>query len=527
MDTTVNIPVATVDEEHKIPLEVLKYVPKSSAVYYQFVPLRVVNGVLEVGMVDTNNLETRDAVQFIASKIGLPFKIYSITKEDFARALQSYEGLGSQVTKALGDLDYEIQAEEKNQVNTSAPSSKNKKEKDEVKIVEDAPVTKIVAVILQHASAGNASDIHIEPTGENVKVRFRVDGTLYASLFLPVAVHDAVVARIKILTNMKLDERRKPQDGRFSARVEGRKIDFRVSTMPTYYGEKVVIRILDPERQLHGFNDLGLTSNNLETFRRALNRPYGMILVTGPTGSGKTSTLYSMLHEIDREQNNVVSLEDPIEYSIAGVSQSQVRPEINYTFANGLRSILRQDPDIIMVGEIRDGETAKLAIQAALTGHLVLSTLHTNNAAGVIPRLVDMGIDPYLIAATLILAVAQRLVPTLCEESREEVPLEGGLRALVDKYLSEIPEKVRETIEVPKNIYRPQSSPTCPSGLRGRLAVFEVLEMDREFEQLMLATPTEEAVSTLARQKGFLTMREDALLKAFAAKIPFEEVSKL
>ncbi len=524
MDTTANIPVATVDEEHKIPLEVLKFVPKSSAVYYQFVPLRVVSGVLEVGMVDTNNLETRDAVQFIASKIGLPFKLFSISKEDFERALQSYEGLGSQVTKALGDLDYEIQTEEKNRTTASDVGSKKK---EEVKIVEDAPVTKIVAVILQHASAGNASDIHIEPTSENVKVRFRVDGSLYASLFLPATVHDAVVARIKILTNMKLDERRKPQDGRFSARVEGRKVDFRVSTMPTYYGEKVVIRILDPERQLHGFNDLGLTANNLETFRRALNRPYGMILVTGPTGSGKTSTLYSMLHEIDREKNNVVSLEDPVEYSIDGVSQSQVRPEINYTFANGLRSILRQDPDIIMVGEIRDSETAKLAIQAALTGHLVLSTLHTNNAAGVIPRLVDMGIDPYLIAATLILAVAQRLVPTLCEESKEAVPLEGGMRALVDKYLSEIPKAVREKIEVPQNIYRPQSSPTCPSGTRGRVAVFEVLEMDREFEQLMLATPTEEAVSTLARQKGFLTMREDALLKAFAGRIPFEEVSKL
>lgn len=524
MDPNINIPVAVVEGGKKIPLEVLKYVPKSSAAYYEFVPLKVVDGVLEVGMVDTDNLEARDAIQFIASKIGLPFKIFSITKADFEKALTSYEGLGSQVTKALSDLDYEIQNEEKNQVVSSAPRPSKK---DDVKIVEDAPVTKIVAVILQHASAGNASDIHVEPTADNVKVRFRVDGTLYASLFLPASVHDAVVARIKILTNMKLDERRKPQDGRFSARVEGRKIDFRVSTMPTYYGEKVVIRILDPERQLLNFGQLGLTEGNLETFRRALKRPYGLILVTGPTGSGKTSTLYAMLHEIDREKNNVVSLEDPIEYSIPSVSQSQVRPEINYTFANGLRSILRQDPNVIMVGEIRDSETAKLAIQAALTGHLVLSTLHTNNAAGVVPRLIDMGVDPYLIAATLILAAAQRLVPTLCEESKEEMPLEGGMRALVSKYLSEIPEVTRQKINVPKSIFRPKSSPTCPSGTRGRVGVFEVLEMDREFEQLMLQTPTEEAVSKLARGKGFLTMREDALLKAFRGQIPFEEVSKL
>jgi type IV pilus assembly protein PilB len=524
MDQNATIPAVKLEKDQKVPLEVLKYVPRSSATYYQFVPLAIKDGVLEVGMVDTNNLEGRDAIQFIASKIGVPFKIFSIAKADFERVLTNYDALGSQVTKALSDLDYEILDETKNE--PAAKAAKDEKGSD-VKIVEDAPVTKIVAVILQHASSGNASDIHIEPTSENVKVRFRVDGALYASLFLPSAVHDAVVARIKILTNMKLDERRKPQDGRFSAAVEGRKIDFRVSTMPTYYGEKVVIRILDPEKQLVSFDELGLTTANLDTFKRSLNRPYGMILITGPTGSGKTSTLYSMLHQIDREKNNVVSLEDPIEYSIPGVSQSQVRPEINYTFANGLRSILRQDPDIIMVGEIRDSETAKLAIQAALTGHLVLATLHTNNAAGVIPRLVDMGIDPYLIAATLILAAGQRLVPTLCDESKEAVPLDGGMKALVDKYMQDIPPEVREKISIPSTIYRPKSSPTCPSGTRGRVAVFEVLEMDREFEQLMLKEATEEAVSSLARKKGFLTMREDALLKAFAGQIPFEEVSKL
>lgn len=524
MDETLNIPVASLDEGQRIPPEVLKYIPKTSATYYHFVPLRVRDGVLEVGMLDPNNIEARDALQFIASKVGLPFKIFSISQADFDNVVKSYEGLTGQVNKALSDLDLEIQAEER-AAETSGARRAVKPE--DVKIVEDAPVTKIVAVILQHASSGNASDIHVEPTGENVKVRFRVDGILYTSIILPSSIHDAVVARIKILTNMQLDEKRKPQDGRFSARVENRKIDFRVSTLPTYYGEKVVIRILDPEKKLVTFESLGLSAGHLESLQRMIGRPYGLVLVTGPTGSGKTTTLYAVLSQLDREKNNIVSLEDPIEYSVPGINQSQVRPEINYTFANGLRHILRQDPDIIMVGEIRDKETAKLAVQAALTGHLVLATLHTNNTAGVIPRLIDMGVDPYLIAATLIMALAQRLVPRLCEESREEIALEGSYKALVDKYLSEVTPEVREKITLPNSIYRSKPSPTCPSGTRGRIGVFEVLEMDRDLERVLLETPTEEEINKLARKKGFLTMREDALIKALGGVIPFEEVSKL
>lgn len=519
----VDIPAATVEPGQKISQEILQYVPKSSATYYQMVPLAVRDGVLEVGMLDPGNIETRDALQFIASKSGLPFKIFSITQEEFDEAIKSYEGLTGQVGKALSDLDLEIQKEDE-----STKQIAKSLEKQDVKIVEDAPVTKIVAVILQHACSGNASDIHVEPGPDRVKVRFRVDGILYASLFLPSTVHDAVVARIKILTNMKLDERRKPQDGRFSARIEGRKIDFRVSTMPTYYGEKVVIRILDPEKTQLNLDSLQLTPRHREMVKRGLERPYGMILITGPTGSGKTSSLYAMLREVDRDQNNVVSLEDPVEYSIEGVSQSQVRPEIRYTFANGLRSILRQDPDIIMVGEIRDSETAKLAVQAALTGHLVFSTLHTNNTAGVVPRLIDMGVEPYLIAATLVLAIAQRLVPTLGEESKEVVPIEGVTKIMVDKYLEAMPPEVRQKVVIPAQVYHPKSMPTCPSGLRGRLAVYEMIEMDNDFERLIVeGQPTEDEIYKLARSKGFLSMKEDALLKAFDGKISFEEVAKL
>ena len=516
-------PGREIPKDHKIPADVLNYVSRNSATYYQFVPIGLADGVLEVGMLDPNNLEARDALQFIASKLGLPYKIFQISLGSFDNVIASYEGLTTQVSKALSDLDVEIKAE----AEEVAEVKKIPLTVAEAKIIEEAPVTKIVAVILQHATSGNASDIHIEPVSDKVKVRFRVDGALYTSLFLPASVHDAVVARIKILTNMKLDERRKPQDGRFSARIEDRKIDFRVSTLPTYFGEKVAIRILDPEKTLLTLPSLGLNELNLDRLRAAAKRPYGMILVTGPTGSGKTTTLYALLNEIDKEKNNAVSLEDPIEYNIAGINQSQVQPEIGYTFANGLRSILRQDPDIIMVGEIRDGETAKLAVQASLTGHLVFATLHTNNTTGVIPRLIDMGVEPYLIPATLIMAVAQRLVPTLCQDSKEAIQVEGGIKTMIDKELSGIPARTRQAIKVPTAVYRARRSAICPGGTKGRIAVFEVMEMTRELEKVILTNPSDAEIYRVTRENGLVTMREDALLKVFEGIVPLEEVSKL
>lgn len=521
------IPTREVPADHQIPPEVLNYISRNSVTYYQFVPLGYADGVLEVGMIDPANMEARDALQFIASKLGFPYKIFKISPTSFDHVLKSYEGLTSQVSKALSDLDVEIEKAKEEGDSRGLITPIAAQAESEAKIIEEAPVTKIVAVILQHATSGSASDIHIEPVGDRVKVRFRVDGALYTSLFLPNTVHDAVVARIKILTNMKLDERRKPQDGRFSARIEGRKIDFRVSTLPTYWGEKVAIRILDPERTLITLPALGLSPGNLEIIGREVKRPFGLILVTGPTGSGKTTTLYSMLREIDKEKNNVVSLEDPIEYNVPGMNQSQVQPEINFTFANGLRSILRQDPDIIMVGEIRDSDTAKLAVQASLTGHLVLATLHTNNTAGVIPRLIDMGVDAYLIPATLILAIAQRLVPTLCQDSKEAVPIEGSVAAMVEKELSEIPAHFRKEMKIPATVYRAARSATCPGGTKGRIAVFEVLAMTKELEKVILTNPSETEITKVARANGLLTMREDCLLKTFDGVVPFEEVSKL
>ncbi|HEU5114796.1 MAG TPA: GspE/PulE family protein [Candidatus Paceibacterota bacterium] len=513
------VPVRSLKDQ-TIPFDILKFIPEESANHYQFVPIAVKQNVLEVGVVDPDDIEARDALNFIASKVNMPFKVFLISEEDFQNALTLYKGLSGEVTKALSELETDIADIDKDSGDEKAPG------KGETRIIEDAPVTKIVATILRYAVEGDASDIHVERLSDKVRVRFRVDGDLHTSLVLPVKVHDAVVARIKILSNMKLDEKRKPQDGRFSARIEGRKVDFRVSTFPAYYGEKIVMRILDQEKGVKSLEDIGFSQRNLEAIRLAMKRPYGLILISGPTGSGKSTTLYAMLNEINDETKNVLSLEDPVEYNMEGVSQSQVRPEIGYTFASGLRTTLRQDPDIIMVGEIRDKETAQLAIQAALTGHLVLSTIHTNTAIGVIPRLVDMGIDPYLIAPTLILAMAQRLVSRICEGGKE-IPVEGAIGMMIEKEFSDLPEQFKKDIVPPPVVLEAQPSATCPNGVRGRMAVAEVVEMDRELERAVLGNATEEAIYKLARSKGMLTMKEDAILKAFKKEIPWSEVNKL
>ncbi|PIQ91406.1 MAG: hypothetical protein COV70_03920 [Parcubacteria group bacterium CG11_big_fil_rev_8_21_14_0_20_39_22] len=516
-----SIPVRRIGNE-SIPFDILQYVPEASANYYNFVPIGLKDGVLEVGVVDPDNIEARDALNFISSKINIPFKLFIISQSDFKKVIETYKGLSGEVTKALTELESELSDDDV----LEGETQKNA-EGDETRIIEDAPVTKIVATILHYATEGKASDIHIEHMDDKVRVRFRVDGVLNTSLILPSKVHAAVVARIKILSNMRLDEKRKPQDGRFSAKIEGRKIDFRVSTFPSYYGEKVVMRILDTEKGVLTLDKMGFSKRNLDMVRESITRPYGMILISGPTGSGKSTTLYSMLNEVDRERKNVLSLEDPVEYNIPGMSQSQVRPEIGYTFANGLRSTLRQDPDIIMVGEIRDKETAQLAVQAALTGHLVLSTIHTNSAVGVIPRLIDMGVDPYLIAPTLILAIAQRLVKRICPNTGKEVPVEGSIKALIDRQFEDMPEQFKSEVPFADTVLEIAPTEECPKGTSGRMAVFEILEITRQIEQVVLKDPTEVAIQKVAREQGMFSMKEDAIMKAFKKEIPFEEVNKL
>jgi type IV pilus assembly protein PilB len=371
---------------------------------------------------------------------------------------------------------------------------------------------------------GSASDIHIEPSPVKVGVRFRVDGTLATSLELPKNVHMAVVARVKILSSMRLDERRKPQDGRFSATFDDRKIDFRVSVLPTNHGEKVVMRILDTSKGVRSLQESGISPNNLEIIKRIVKEPYGIILISGPTGSGKSTTLRGMIQEVDTLTENVMSLEDPVEYNMDGVSQSQVRPEIGYTFAKGLRAALRQDPDIIMVGEIRDKETAQLAIQAALTGHLVLSTIHTNNSVGVIPRLIDMGVDPYLIAPTLKMAIAQRLAKTLCPGTGREEEIDKSVEMRMQAAFKTLPEKYKHIIPKSRTMLHPEPTPGCSTGYRGRTAVTEVLEIDEEMQELILKNASEEEFLQVARKKGFITIQEDSIIKALNHEIQYEEM---
>lgn len=523
------IPVRTLGET-KIPYDVLKYIPQESAEHYRLAPLGVVEEVLEVGMVDPDNIAAIDALNFIARKTGMPFKIFRITDQDLGKVLAMYKGLSGDVDKALSDLE----SEEK--TSGRKPDASDEEGMLELgnlagmtegggSITEDAPAIKIVSTILRYAIDGKASDIHVEPTSAGLRVRYRVDGDLHTSVVLPLETHRAVVARIKVLSSIRLDERRKPQDGRFSASFDSRQIDFRVSTFPSYAGEKVVMRILDRDQGFIPLDQIGLSERNLKLMRDAIQRPHGLILISGPTGSGKSTTLYSMLAELDREHKNVLSLEDPIEYHVDGIIQSQVRPEIGYTFANGLRTTLRQDPDVIMVGEIRDGETAKLAMQAALTGHLVLSTIHTNDAVGTIPRLIDMGVEPYLIPPVLILSMAQRLVRTLCPDTGKAIPLSASNRKSMEMDLVSLPKEHRFPIQ--DTVYEPERTAACPTGMRGRAAVFEVMEMTTAIEKIILTNPVDSKIWASAREQGMLTMREDATLKAFAKQVPFSEVNTL
>lgn len=517
------VPSFVIPEGFSIPEETLSYIQEESAMHYRIVPLVVEDGVLLVGANDPENLQVREVLNFVSTKHDLGYKLMFMLDADVTKAHEFYSNLKGEVTDALVTLKSELDAEIA--AGSEEPTEEEKKKKEVEHIEEDAPVTKIVATTLRYAVDGGASDIHIEPTEKKIVVRFRVDGELATSLELPINVHSAMVARVKILSSMRLDERRKPQDGRFSATFDGRKIDFRVSILPTNHGEKVVMRILDNESGVRSLEEAGITPHLLETIRRAIKEPYGIILISGPTGSGKSTTLYAMLSEVDRFTKNVLSLEDPVEYNIEGVSQSQVRPEIGYTFANGLRAALRQDPDIIMVGEIRDKETAQLAIQAALTGHLVLSTIHTNNSIGVIPRLIDMGVDPYLIAPTLKLAIAQRLARRINPGTGVVEPINKSTEVMIAEAFKTLPERYRERLPKSRTIVKPEPTPGCATGLKGRVAVMEALEINEEIQDLILHNASEDQIYQVARRHGFMGMKEDAIIKALEHAIPYEEMN--
>jgi type IV pilus assembly protein PilB len=515
------VPPYEITEGFSVTQEILDYISPEAAAHYRMVPLLVEDGVLVVGVNNPDDLQLHEALNFISTKNNLPFRLVYMLDVDIASVLRFYSNLEGDVGDALETLETELDEE----IAASLEESPEQTKETYEHIEEDAPVTKIVATILRYAVDGSASDIHIEPSPAEVAVRFRVDGELAKSLTLPKNVHMAVVARVKILSAMRLDERRKPQDGRFSATFDDRKIDFRVSVLPTNHGEKVVMRILDTSKGVRTLAESGISPANMDIIKRIVNEPYGIILISGPTGSGKSTTLRGMIQEVDTMSKNVMSLEDPVEYNMSGVSQSQVRPEIGYTFAKGLRAALRQDPDIIMVGEIRDKETAQLAIQAALTGHLVLSTIHTNNAIGVIPRLIDMGVDPYLIAPTLKMAIAQRLARTLCDGNGREEEVDPSTKLRIEESFRSLPKKYHSQIPTNRTMLHPEPAPGCATGYRGRTAVTEVLEIDDDIQELILKNASEEEFFQSARKNGFVTIQEDAVIKALNHEVPYEEMN--
>ena len=515
------IPLKKVAPE-EVPLEVLEAIPEESARYYKMIPLAKKDNLFEIGMVYPEDLNAQEALKFLARQGKFDFQVFLITFTSLNNLLKQYRTLRREVSRALEELETELKKE--------TLEIKLLKRAELERLVEEAPISKVVAVLLRHAVEGGASDIHIEPTREKLRVRFRLDGVLHSSLLLPLRVHPAVIARVKILSNLKIDETRIPQDGRFSTQIDEKDIDFRVSTLPTTRGEKIAIRILDPTEGLKGFEELGLEKRNFRVIQEAIQKPYGMILATGPTGCGKTTTLYAILNLLNKEGVNIVTLEDPVEYYIEGINQSQVRPEIGYEFATGLRHVVRQDPDIIMVGEIRDEETAALATHAALTGHIVLSTLHTNNALGVIPRLIDLGVRPFLIPSTLSLALAQRLIRKLCPECKKKIKPNLKIKDLILKEIDSLPPQIKKELKIPKPlmIYEAKGCKKCRfGGYTGRIGVFEILEMTSELGEIILKEPTETKILEEAIRQGMTTMRQDGILKVLAGTTSVEEILRV
>ncbi len=508
-----------------IPDEVLNTVPPETAQNYKFVPLSRDSKMLVVGMVNPDDTKAQEALRFIAKQNRVSLGVYVITPSDWEMAVRRYSPYENEVQAAIKSLNVKAGS------NLGAAQRTVFLEETSVK-AEEAPIVRIVSSTLKAAVEEKASDIHIEPQRTRLRIRFRVDGELREVSSFPLELHQPIVSRVKILSELKIDETRVPQDGRFRTIVFGRDIDYRVSTFPTPLGEKVAIRVLDPSVGLRSIDDLGLTGKTAEVVKEEIKKPYGMILVTGPTGSGKTTTLYALMQILNNEKVNILSMEDPVEYFIEGVNQSQMRPEIGYSFASGLREAVRQDPDIIMVGEVRDSETADLAVQAALTGHIVLSTLHTNNAVGVIPRLIDMGVQPFLLPSSLNIMLSQRLVRRLCENCKKDEEAPAEIQTIIKAELNKISKEVIEknnlkiqNLDGPFKIYRAPGCKVCKGkGAIGRIAIFEVLRMTPELQAVITAGPVDVKLREEARRQGMLSLRQDGILKALAGTVAIEEV---
>jgi type IV pilus assembly protein PilB len=516
------VPYAPVDVS-SIPEDVLRLVPEETSRNYRVIPISKNKSLLTVGMLRPDDEKANEALRFLAKRDRMDVGAYLVTPsvlEKVWRRYTPFAGEIDQAVRAVGPLS----SDEEDTVSLEETLQKS----------EEGPIIKIVASALRHSVEMSASDVHIEPQPSRVRIRFRIDGVLHEMASLPNSLTRSIIARVKVLAQLQLDETRIPQDGRFRTVIHGRDIDFRVATFPTPSGEKVVVRVLDSGSELKNFDTLGVSEYNRAILEKALTRPYGMILVTGPTGSGKSTTMNTIVRRLNTEEVNIVSLEDPVEYFVEGVNQSQVRPEIGYTFASGLRQILRQDPDIIMVGEIRDGETAGLAVNAALTGHIMLSTLHTNNSVGVVPRLRDLGVHSFLLSPALHIIIAQRLIRLVCLECSSDGKASDSIQKIISDELSSLPEplidSIRSRFSSPYSVRGISENKNCEAckgkGVKGRIAIHEVFRMTHELGEIINSDFTEKDLLGEAKRQGIVTMRQDGIIKALEGKILIEHVLK-
>ncbi len=507
-----------------IDQNILTLLPEDIAERFMAVPLAEVQNRLAVAMIDANNVQ---AVDYLANRIQRPLKVFMASEAGVRHVLDQYKTDLSSVNQAAQASQAEEKAEEANDVKT---------------IVQDSPISQALSKILEYAIKSRASDIHVEPLENALKIRCRVDGVLREVMQLPKSIEPALVSRVKILANLKIDEHRVPQDGQFTVKIANKEVDLRIAISPVVWGEQIVIRLLDKSGNTFDLEEMGYAGRSLRVIRHGIKRPNGMVLTSGPTGSGKSTSLYALIKEIKDDTVNIVTLEDPVEYKMGGVNQIQVNAEVGLTFANGLRSILRQDPDVVMVGEIRDGETANLAVQAALTGHLVFSTLHTNSAAGVLPRLLDMEIEPFLIASTVNTIIGQRLVRRIAKrrETYQSSPIETqNIMATVGHLLPKTKEEVARVSadlgykdlplagQTSYTLVRGIDTPQTPHGYSGRAGIYEVMDVNEDIQKLIVNHATSAEIQRLAVSQGMITMRQDGYLKALSGITTLEEVNRV
>lgn len=513
-----------------IDANVLSFIPQDVAERYMAVPIGEMQNRLVVAMLDADNVQ---AVDFLSKKIGKPIKVYSASEDSIRNILKQYKT----------NIDEEVVDVLASSSNEEEVIDLSNKEKNIKTIVQDSPISKALSAILEYAIKNRASDIHIEPMENSLKIRCRIDGMLREIMKLPKSTEAPLVSRVKILSSLKIDEHRLPQDGQFTVKLLNNDIDLRIAISPVVWGEQVVIRLLDKSSTSLKLEDMGYYGRALREIRKGLERPSGMILTSGPTGSGKSTSLYALIQEIKNENINIITLEDPVEYKMPGINQIQVNNEVGLTFANGLRSILRHDPDVIMVGEIRDKDTATLAIQAALTGHLVFSTLHTNSAAGILPRLLDMGIEPFLIASTVHTVIGQRLIRRLADDKEEYSANASEVDAIHRNIGNLLPNTAEEISKVAEDLgyeslplasqnaytlYKGKDSTWSPGGYKGRMGLYEVFEVTEAIQDLIIRRATSTEIQKVAQQEqGMVTMRQDGYLKALAGYTTLQEVNRV